>query len=499
VGPELRGIVALLLALAAGCEGGPGQVVVQVRSDLIPIREVAAIEARVERDGVELGAARIEVEADTPLAEGLRVIELPSVATGRVRAVVSAVDAAGATVVERPMSLDVTSGAVALGTALLTRDCRDVECPNDDPAATACLAGRCVEERCVEEATEGCGDVECATAADCGAVAACGAYECTPSGACLAVASAGACGATEVCHPDLGCVPADPCAGLECGLVSPQCGCGPDEGCYWDGGRPLCEVAGGLGVGAPCEAPADCRAGLGCADIAGMRRCAPYCQGDSECAPPARCVATGGQGHCVGVDCSFAPDAGCAGGETCIIRAEPLAVGGGTAAVRWCRTAGPDGDFRPCSGPLTCQRGLCAQFLGTNTCNPHCDSDDDCPGRCIGINQLLDIGVEAGGCAPACDPFDGSGCADGMRCRFQLSFGITGEIIGITECGFSENRPAGSGCTPNRGQCADGVTCHPTRRVCETLCDLDAPPPGCSCVPYETPVDANGVRVGTCR
>ncbi len=196
--------MVLAMVIAAGCDGEAATLVVQVRTDLLPGQELAAVEVAIEG---EVGVTRVDASTARDWGLGVRVLER-AVARGTHRLRVAAVDAAGATVVERPVRVTVDGGGVRVVTVLLTRDCQGVTCPGaGDPAAIACLGGRCVEDGCVEEDAAACGARACATAADCAPVAgACATVECSASGACFAAPDHAACAAGEVCSTTLDCM-----------------------------------------------------------------------------------------------------------------------------------------------------------------------------------------------------------------------------------------------------------------------------------------------------
>jgi hypothetical protein len=200
------------LLLLGACTGD-GTLVVQVRSDLTPGFEFASVDVVVTADegGTEERFERAARD-DRDWGHGVRVAET-SLPAGRYRAVVSAIDQSGATVVDRPVVFELASGEVRVTTVLLTRDCRGVECPasGDDASEVACLAGRCVDPACSEETPELCGAPACASAADCGGdpVASCAMRECTASGACVDRVDHAACGNEALaCSATDGCVPA---------------------------------------------------------------------------------------------------------------------------------------------------------------------------------------------------------------------------------------------------------------------------------------------------
>jgi hypothetical protein len=195
-----------MLVLLTGCESG-ATLVVQVRSDLVPGRELAAVEIELDSS-----TDRIEASDARDWGRGVRALERSDLAAGQHQLVIRAVDAGGAVIVDRPLRVDLHGGELRVVTVLLTRDCAGVSCPGaaDDPLAAACLGGRCVPEECVEEDAAACGEPACAGASDCAVPsAACASAECTASSTCLTVLAHDACAAGEVCSAELGCARAE--------------------------------------------------------------------------------------------------------------------------------------------------------------------------------------------------------------------------------------------------------------------------------------------------
>lgn len=187
-----------MVGLLTGCDAST-TLVVQVRSDLVPGRDFARVEVRVEGPGGDPRIASVDARAQ-PWGAGVRVAEV-GVAPGDYHLEVAALDASGATVVARPVSVDVTGG-VRVVTVLLSVACRDVVCPTTgvDASRVACHGGRCVDEACAEESAGSCADPECASPADCVEPAgACASVECTASGTCFDVLDHASCASGEVC------------------------------------------------------------------------------------------------------------------------------------------------------------------------------------------------------------------------------------------------------------------------------------------------------------
>lgn len=218
-----------------------------VRTDLAPGAQMARVVAEVTTaEGATEGRFELAADASRDWGLGVRLAEL-ALPAGRHRARVAALDAGGAVIVERPVSFEIGAG-VRQVTVWLTRDCAGVVCPAaGDPTRTACLAGRCVAEGCTEEAAAACDPPACGGAADCGPApaGACARRECSPSRACVDVLDHAACGATEVCDADAGCV------GEALGTLSPPSDDGHAHVIALEGGARLYRVE--LRPGAPSE------------------------------------------------------------------------------------------------------------------------------------------------------------------------------------------------------------------------------------------------------
>lgn len=202
-------VLASSLVLAA-CEGGPGTLVVQVRTDLAPVVDFASATVRVTPlSGGETRTASLAAPAARDWGAGVRVAEL-ALAPGDHRVEVALADADANLVVGRPARVTVERG-VTVVTVLLTRDCGTVVCPapGGDASATVCVAGRCAAEDCYEEHPERCGASDCADAAACPRpAAACARAACSASGRCFDEPDHAMCADAEVCAVASGCLPA---------------------------------------------------------------------------------------------------------------------------------------------------------------------------------------------------------------------------------------------------------------------------------------------------
>ncbi len=140
---------------------------------------------------------------------------------------VELLDGAGGRVAEGRAVVEVAGGTQAV-TVVITRDCRDAQCPGagDSAGAVACLGGRCVDPRCSPERPQYCPAPLCTTAVDCAPRAACATPRCI-SGTCLYEPNDGACSADMYCNPNRGCVD----RGSRHVSTCPGCPCFPGTDC----------------------------------------------------------------------------------------------------------------------------------------------------------------------------------------------------------------------------------------------------------------------------
>lgn len=213
-----------MVALLSSCGGGGGHDLrVDLRTDLLPGVEFAVARAELVDVGRQDEIAALRGQR---FLDGVRVATFADLPNGERDVRVRLLDSAGALVVERRVLLRQTGDHGI--TVLVTRDCRGLACPgsDDDPRATTCLGGRCVDPRCLEDESA-CPAAECATDAECGADVPCARGSCE-RGVCVVVAEADRCEAAQYCDPDDGCVSeGPPDAGVDAG--DPDAG-GPDAG-----------------------------------------------------------------------------------------------------------------------------------------------------------------------------------------------------------------------------------------------------------------------------
>lgn len=216
------GVVVTLLLVAAGCSDDPS-LAVALRTDLIAGIEFTQTRTTLARGGVptaESGWTNTQVMSATSgdFVTGRRVAEYGKVANGTFAVRVELLDAIGGRVAQGRVLVQISGGQQAV-TVVVTRDCRGVSCPgaSDDPTATACLGGRCVDPRCSPETPEFCPMAECDVDTDCTVSSICAIGRCV-SGSCFLAERPGACSSSEYCDPDRGCVPRPVDAGVDGGM-----------------------------------------------------------------------------------------------------------------------------------------------------------------------------------------------------------------------------------------------------------------------------------------
>jgi len=201
-------LIRLLLALImlTGCGDDGYQLIVQVRTDLLPGTEFVTVRASLAEPSVtDVIPAVIGDDFITPV----RLTELDALPAGSYDLVVTAADAAGAEIVHRTVRVDLRENLAV--TVTLSRSCQGIVCPMaGNPASlTTCASGRCVDPTCSELATAACSPGDCTMDADCVSSSACAVGLCVEGG-CLFAADDSACSTGEICSPTVGCVTVDP-------------------------------------------------------------------------------------------------------------------------------------------------------------------------------------------------------------------------------------------------------------------------------------------------
>lgn len=188
----------VLVGFAAGCEGAPAELLIDLRTDIAPNIEFDEVRTTIEVSSREVTHG-VQLSADYPT--GVRVAEFADLPPGDTRVLVELL-LRGGVVLSRPLRVQV-DGVVGI-TVVATRDCRGVSCA--DPAAQACLGGSCVAEECTPETPSACPSApDCESDMECEAASACAAVSCN-AGVCFEVPDAMSCAVDEVCSVESGCI-----------------------------------------------------------------------------------------------------------------------------------------------------------------------------------------------------------------------------------------------------------------------------------------------------
>ncbi len=196
------------------------------------------------------------------------------------------------------------------------------------------------------------------------------------------------------------------CDRSPCGVVEPQCGCGPGDACYLAmDGSVSCQPPGVGGDGDPCSRASDCLPGFGCLDISldatqPDTRCAALCHAGSDCLRHVCSEPLTGMGEPIGrcaSVCSLVSPTNCPRGETCALY---------TASGRlWTECAshpgtGAQGDR--CGALGECGIGLLCVTTSTGSrCAEWCTTSSDCAGalQCVPLMpEIVLDGVTFGAC-----------------------------------------------------------------------------------------------------
>jgi hypothetical protein len=195
-----------------GCSEESVELFVDVRTDLLPAIEFHAVRTEVfdrfpqtEDEALDARRRVVTAERGDPFIDGVRAAELGQLEKGVYHVRVRLLDRAGVPILQRIATVTLRTTSVV--TITLSRDCRDVVCPAEDPVATECSGGICVDPRCTEETPELCPPPACESAADCPApMASCVDPRCE-AGVCLELSQDTRCMPGSFCDPDLGCFP----------------------------------------------------------------------------------------------------------------------------------------------------------------------------------------------------------------------------------------------------------------------------------------------------
>ncbi|MGE0787683.1 MAG: TolB family protein [Sandaracinaceae bacterium] len=196
------GAWAIALLLGSGCAPAGFPLLVQIRTDLVPGSEFDGIAVSIDGQFVETHVSLTTEDYVT----GIVIAQIDDVAPGT-HMVRAGLSRDGVETIAREVLVEVRVATAT--TVLITRDCRGVSCPGNDPTATACLGGRCVTPSCTPETPEACPMPQCVDDADCVASVGCATGRCA-GGACLYEGN-GSCGPGLFCDGSAGCVPSGGC------------------------------------------------------------------------------------------------------------------------------------------------------------------------------------------------------------------------------------------------------------------------------------------------
>jgi len=188
--------LALLPLLLVACGDERAELLVDLRTDLVPGVEFLAVTTTVDSERDEATAV-----GDVSYVEGRRVATFSTLERGSKRLTLQLLGLGGRIVAERAVTFEFESDVGI--TVVITRNCSGVSC--EDPAASSCLAGRCVPAGCIDGLQPECGSAACASDSDCDAPAAACATATCGDGVCYARADDSVCAADEYCAAEIGC------------------------------------------------------------------------------------------------------------------------------------------------------------------------------------------------------------------------------------------------------------------------------------------------------
>lgn len=372
----MESMTARLLVLVAGvgllsCGGSSIELFVDLKTDFAGGGEVARVRTTVisAEDGTTTVEAETPVGFDDDLLAGLRVGEFAGLRRGAYLVRVTLL-ANGRPVTERTVRAEVRSNTGV--TVLITRSCADVRCPaaGDSADRTECLGGSCVPPTCSPTHPEACGEAECATDRDCGEGVACAEPQCV-EGFCLLAPDTNACGPSQWCDPDRGCVDREVPAA--------------------DGGVDASSDAGfDVGGDAGCVADSECDDGNTCTnDVCDSGSCRHI----DNAAPCDDGVFCNGADTCAGGTCTGHAGDPCPGMSVC------------DEANDTCTGCAGDAD---CPGAIASPWGECAGFSGV------CDETGTqsrtlTTYQCVAGTCVPDVAPETRGCTR---PTAGITCSD---------------------------------------------------------------------------------------
>ncbi|RLB57422.1 MAG: hypothetical protein DRJ42_00345 [Deltaproteobacteria bacterium] len=454
----------VLTLSTTSCSDSGLEVVVELRTDLVPEIEFDSIETELVPAGeMAPGPGSSARRTETPATRsgdyfvGFRIAEFSDVVPGTYLIAVTALLESEA-VAQRVIRVDILANSATR--VILTRGCRGAACPGagDDSDATSCVGGLCASPECVTGREPACPARECGSAGDCSAPAACASAACV-NGLCLVDLDDTQCPAGERCHPDpmLGCVDATMCVPLEeicnradddcdgiadedfdiltdfnhCGACGSSCDSVTADGCR--GGT--CECSSNRG--SPCLEGRCCSTGCEPLDsVTGCGACGFECNADRPAHQPSADRCDGGGCRCGGGAACAEGSMCCAG--TCVSFDDPSHCGTcgsacfnapGSPASQICAESGPGSYDCLCSAP---GRSDC-DGVSSNGCETDTGSSGSvnncggCGARCLVTNGTP--ACNSGVCAIAsCN----SRYAD---CLGGYSNGCETRLASLTDCG----------------------------------------------------------------
>lgn len=165
-----RFLLAVGLLFAIGCGDSQVTLTVDLITDWRAGLDFTTAETSLSREADGSGEIRQETFTTTgaeDFLEGVRVAELTDVGGGKSYVRVALRDPASRVIATRSLELDLERSFAA--TVLITRSCRDVECPAPmgAPDLSECQGGSCVDPRCSPSTPEFCPPPACDNDAEC--------------------------------------------------------------------------------------------------------------------------------------------------------------------------------------------------------------------------------------------------------------------------------------------------------------------------------------------
>ncbi|MEM9191771.1 MAG: hypothetical protein AAGF12_21545 [Myxococcota bacterium] len=287
----LARIGMMVLWGTVGCAPETVALLVELRTDLVPVDDFERIEVELYR-GTAPDARLLQFQEQPALRDGnyadsVRVADFFEVLPGHHRVRVRLFDGSGHEGYRQDLlaTVDRNFGVMVV----ITRDCQGVVCGESSDIA-ACLNGQCVDPSCSPDNPTSCNEATCSLDADCGTVGACGVARCV-EGACLTTSDDSRC-PESICLPSLECAPpqAPPPVSLEATLSL-----SPSHVCMVDNDGSLCwgkNLFGQLGDGGTIDrlTPeyASLDAFVAAVSVGGAHSChltgegAVYCHGEQQ-------------------------------------------------------------------------------------------------------------------------------------------------------------------------------------------------------------------------